>query len=154
MSKNLMCRKDKIMRHIFVMLLVGILILGSLGADGSSINKCDEYSQTLNDEAYTSVFNGEIELEITGGFGVHLIIRNIGDTDAFGVEFDVSIAGGILGMIHGHYDGIILSISFGSEFSLDIPILGFGPIEITATVEENTITAKGFVMFFFVFILS
>ena len=149
-----MCRRDKIMRHIFVMLLVGILILGSLGADGSSINKCDEVFQTLNDEAYTSVSDGELELEITGGFGVHLIIRNIGDTDAFGVEFDVSITGGILGMIHEHYDGIISSIPFGSKYTLDIPILGFGPIEITATVEENAITAKGFVMFFFVFILS
>ncbi len=149
-----MCRRDKIMRHIFVMFLAGILILGSPGADGSSINKCDEVSQTLNDEAYTSVSDGELELEITGGFGVHLIIRNIGDTDASGVEFDVSIIGGILGMIHERYDGIISSIPFGSEFSLDIPILGFGPIEITATVEENTINAKGFVMFFFVFILS
>ena len=149
-----MCLGDKIMRYILAILLVGVLILGSPGADGSSINKCDEVSQTLNDEAYTSVSDGELELEITGGFGVHLIIRNIGDTDASGVEFDVSITGGILGMIHERYDGIISSIPFGSEFSLDIPLLGFGPIEITATVEENTITAKGFVMFFFVFILS
>ncbi|MCK5031362.1 MAG: hypothetical protein KAR64_07845 [Thermoplasmatales archaeon] len=83
-----------------------------------------------------------------------MIIRNIGDTDASGVEFDVSITGGILGMIHEQYGGIISSIPFDSEFSLDIPILGFGSIEITATVEENTINAKGFVMFFFVFILS
>lgn len=149
-----MCRRDKIVRHIFVMFLVGILILGSPGADGSSINKCDEVSQTLNDEAYTSVSDGELELEITGGFGAHLIIRNIGDTDASGVEFDVSITGGILGMIHEHYGGIISSIPFDSEFSLDIPILGFGSIEITTTVEENTINAKGFVMIFFVFILS
>jgi len=57
-------------------------------------------------------------------------------------------------MINDHYDGIISSIPFGSEFSLGIPVFGFGPIEITATVEENTITARGFVMFLFVFILS
>ena len=142
------------MRYIFAMLLVGILILSGLGAGASLIHKSDKDFQKLNDEAYTSVSDSELELEITGGFGVHLIIRNIGDTDASGVEFDVSITGGILGMIHEHYDGIISSIPFGSEFSLDILILGFGPIEITATVNENTITAKGFVLFFFVFILS
>ena len=149
-----MCCGEKIMRHILTILLVGVLILSGLGAGATSICIYNEDSQILNDESNISVFDDELEVEIKGGFGIHLIIRNIGDNDVSGVEFDVTITGGILGMIHEHYDGIISSIPFGSEFSLDIPIFGFGPIDITATVEENTINAKGFVFLFLVIILA
>ena len=145
---------EKIMRHILTILLVGVLILSGLGAGATSAGIDNEDSQILNDESNNSIFNDELEIEITGGFGIHLIIRNIGDNDVSGVEFDVTVTGGILDMIHDHYDGIISSIPFGSEFSLDIPIFGFGPIDITATVEENTINAKGFILFFFVLIIT
>lgn len=142
------------MRHILTILLVGVLILSGFGTGATSICIYNEDSQILNDESNKSVFDDELEVEIKGGFGIHLIIRNIGDNDVSGVEFDITVTGGILGMINEHYDGIISSIPFGSEFSLDIPIFGFGPIDITATVEENTINAKGFVLFFFVLIIT
>ncbi len=145
---------EKIMRHILTILLVGVLILSGLGAGATSTGIDDEDSQILNDESNISVFDDELEVEITGGIGVHLIIRNVGDVDVFGVEFDISVIGGILGMINDHYDGIISSIPFDSEFSLDIPVFGFGPIDITATVEGGTITAKGFVLLFFILIPS
>ena len=142
------------MRHILTTVLVGVLVLSGLGAGTTSTGIDDEDFQILNDESSISVFDDELEVEIKGGFSIHLIVRNIGDNDAYAVEFDITVTGGILGMMHEHYDGIISSIPFGSEFSLDISIFGFGPIDITATVEENTINAKGFVLFLFVLIIT
>ena len=69
-------------------------------------------------------------------------------------RFSLGLPPRLIGKKIGDTDYCISSIPFGSEFSLSIPIFGFGPIKITATVEENTINAKGFVLFFFVLILS
>jgi len=142
------------MRHILTTVLVGVLVLSGLGAGTTSTGIDDEDFQILNDESSISVSDDELEVEIKGGFSIHLIVRNIGDNDAYAVEFDITVTGGILGMINEHYGGIISSIPFNSEYSLDIPIFGFGPINITATVEENTINAKGFVLFLFVLIIT
>lgn len=140
-------------KKILPILIIGVLVLSGVGAVATPHNTANADLE-INRDTNALLFDDELEVEITGGIGVHLIIRNVGDVDVFGVEFDISVIGGILGMINDHYDGIISSIPFDSEFSLDIPVFGFGPIDITATVEGGTITAKGFVLLFFILIPS
>jgi len=98
-------------KKILPILIIGVLVLSGVGAVATPHNTANADLE-INRDTNALLFDDELEVEITGGIGVHLIIRNVGDVDVFGVEFDISVIGGILGMINDHYDGIISSIPF------------------------------------------
>ena len=93
----------------------------------------------------------EIEIEISGGLGVTATIKNVGDVDAVGVEWSITLDGGfILFPPDGTANGIIDIIPSGEEFSVQIFVLGFGNTVITVTANDVEKTADGFVLLFFV----
>ena len=98
-----------------------------------------------------------LEIEITGGFGAHVVIRNVGDYDAIDVEWSVNITGGILGRIDHHFGGTIGILPAGNETTIEISslIVGLGPIEIAVTADASNAepvieTKNGFIFLFFV----
>ena len=71
---------------------------------------------------------------VTGGFGVHALVKNLGTTDATDVDVSIRITGGILHLINVSYTETI-SIPAGDEAVISCkPFLGLGPIDVTVTV--------------------
>jgi hypothetical protein len=71
---------------------------------------------------------------VTGGFGVQANVKNLGTTEATGVNVSITITGGILHRINVSYMETI-SITAGEEASVTCkPFLGLGPIVISVTV--------------------
>ena len=101
---------------------------------------------------FTVDIYGGIEIEINGGFGVKATIRNNGYEDATGVEFNISVTGGILGAIDEVEESIIPTLPVGDEMLVEIPVFGLGRIEITAVAEDANKTSSGFVFLFFVYL--
>jgi hypothetical protein len=105
-----------------------------------------------------------LELEIFGGLSAGAKLRNIGDTDALFVFYNISINGGFLkpinytitgglGTLPQHNGAVDLVITFPSSV-----IQGFGKATITATADSLTTSpittqADALVLFFFVLIL-
>ena len=96
----------------------------------------------------------ELELEIRNT----VILRNIGDADAYATSLLIGIKGGILGLINKTSEHIIGILPVGEERAIDLPfIFGFGRITITISAiagnaEEITATLKGFAIGPFIFV--
>ncbi len=99
------------------------------------------------------------QVEVHGGLGLVINIKNVGDVDASKLLLGVHIAGGFLGLINYERSGVMVGLfSPGEEYRERILLLGFGPIEIVVTVSamnaiEVTKTIKGFMFLFFAIIL-
>ena len=95
----------------------------------------------------------ELEIEIGKG---GIIVRNIGDEDAYDVRINVYISGFIL--IDKHVESAVDKLPVSKEIVVEMPfMLGFGPIEITATAdaynaEAVSSTVNGFILLFFLII--
>jgi hypothetical protein len=94
-----------------------------------------------------------LTLNITGGFGVSLTTKNIGDTDAINVTTSFTITGGILHRINITRDGPFVSpLPPGEILTGKVYPLGLGALAVSVTVSaENadsvTKTAEGFILF-------
>jgi hypothetical protein len=76
------------MKEVFPILLVGILVFSGFGALGIS----NDYSiLDMNYEA-----RPELIIDVYGGFGLTLNIRNVGDADATDVKYYIGIFGGTI----------------------------------------------------------
>jgi hypothetical protein len=91
----------------------------------------------------------EIAIEITGGFGAEATITNSGDGDAIEVPYEVTVTGGLLGMINHTINGTIDILSGTTETLKITPILGLGPIQVTAKVGYVEETIEGFHLLLF-----
>ena len=75
---------------------------------------------------------------VTGGFGVQAHLKNLGSSEATGVDVLIKITGGILNRIDISYAKTI-SIPAGEEATISCkPFLGLGSIEIAVTVNGVT----------------
>lgn len=71
---------------------------------------------------------------VTGLFGVQAHLKNLGTTEATGVNVSIKITGGLLRLINVSYTESI-SIPAGGDATVSCkPFLGLGPIDITVTV--------------------
>jgi hypothetical protein len=96
----------------------------------------------------------KIELAIEAGVGVTVSIRNVGDENATGIPFNVSVIGGIFGRINKGSDGVIPMLPADDEFIVEISVFGLGRVDITAMADTDHKTAKGLVLGPFVIILK
>lgn len=74
------------MKKVYPILLVGIIVFGSFGAFGISN---DNSLLIINNEP-----SPELNVDVYGGFGITLIIRNVGDADATNVSAFIGVFGG------------------------------------------------------------
>jgi len=105
-----------------------------------------------------------LEINILGGFHPRVKIRNLGDTDALFVYWNVSAEGGLIKEINVSSSGLIGSLPPYNgvvELVINFPsdqIRGFGRIRIKVTAgslftSEIEKEVDGFLLFFFVIIL-
>ncbi len=112
-------------------------------------NTWDMNFKTYGREAYN------LETQIKGGIGVNLVIKNTGPGDAEDIDYNITVTGGLLGMINVSVGDTIEMIEADQQTKKGTGLfLGLGPIEIKATADIDEITAKGFVILFFVLITS
>ncbi len=102
----------------------------------------------------------DIEIgDVTGGFGVEAMIKNTGDADATGVEWTITVTGGIFDLINKTFSGTIQELAVDEEVTVNSNIfLALGPIKIAITAECNEgsftdKTAEGTQLLFFTKIL-
>ncbi len=105
-----------------------------------------------------------LEVEIFGGFHTGAIIRNVGDTDALFVSWNVSIYGGFIKKINVTSKGVVGSLPPHNgmvDLVITLPsdqIIGFGRITIKATADSLFTSpiekeVDGFMLFFFMILL-
>jgi len=109
----------------------------------------------------------ELEIgEITGsgkllsGGVVSADIKNIGEGDATGVNWSISVKGGILGRVNVSAEGTIQTLPANSVETVQTsdPIYGFGKVNITVIASEphygssDAKTVKGFIFIFYVIV--
>ena len=99
----------------------------------------------LFDFAETPLF----DIEITGGLGVTAEITNIGLDNAIDVPYEITVTGGLLGLINKTINGTI-DIEVGSTESISSGLLlGLGGIEISVKVGVKEQNAEGIQLFIF-----
>ena len=121
----------------------------------------NETESDWSENHYITITHGvELEIgEIVGGLlGVTSIINNTGINNATNVVASITIDSGFILIGKGITDniGTILPGNFSGIYN--IPVIGFGSINITISVKSNEVneirkTAKGFLLFFYIKLL-
>jgi len=96
-----------------------------------------------------------LSVEITGGIGVSVSTKNIGVINAINVTTQITITGGILGLINISLDNNASALVPGDTVPTKKLPLGLGPITIIATARaENAVevskNVSALILFFFV----
>jgi outer membrane protein assembly factor BamB len=108
----------------------------------------DDVSDIETKTVNVSGGNFSLEVEIRGGLEVNVVINNIGTTNATDVEWEITIKGGILGLINTSVNGTIDMIEPSKTKTVGSGLfLGFGNVKITATANEVKKTADGIHLF-------
>jgi len=97
----------------------------------------------------------QIEVEIKGGFGLKIIIKNVGDAIFTNLTVQISIDGPII--LGGQSSGEIMFLepfNPGVEATLRLFIFGFGRVTITVSIDEQKWKVEGLLLGPFVFILD
>ena len=97
----------------------------------------------------------QIEVEIKGGFGLKIIIKNVGDAVFTNLTVQISIDGPII--LGRQSSGEIMFLepfNPGVEATLRLFIFGFGRVTITVSIGEQKWKAEGLLLGPFVFILD
>lgn len=85
----------------------------------------------------------EPELNVRGGFGVNVIIKNTGDVDANYVKWEIHVEGGVLGFINKTVNGTV-DIKAGESQKVSSGMLfGLGEIDVKVTVVNEEKIATG-----------
>ena len=105
------------MKKIHPILVVGILVLGGLGAVGIPIEKSNSYNSDPQPE---------LVVEVRSGFGVNFVIKNVGDADATDVWYFIFIHGGYGGMSPTSGSGDLCNIAPGKSVNAKFRTVGFG----------------------------
>ncbi len=93
-----------------------------------------------------------LDVEITGGLGIEVSITNDGLGDAIDVPYELTVTGGLLGLINKTITGT-MDINAGVTESISSGLLfGLGGIEITVTVGVKEETSEGFQIIIFTFV--
>lgn len=96
-----------------------------------------------------------LEITITGGYGVTITVKNIGENQLSDLDWNTDISGGILLLpLQKHKQGLIPSLAPDEQTKLrPAPFFfGYGQVTVTVTVEDITETTQGLLIFFFYYI--
>ena len=85
----------------------------------------------------------QLDIEISGGIGITATITNNGDGDALEVPWEITITGGVLGLINKTYSGITSIPSGATETVKTGLFFGLGKIQVTVTIGPKTQTQEG-----------
>jgi hypothetical protein len=100
----------------------------------------------------------ELEVEIQGGLPfATIVIRNVGNISAYDVEWNITIRGGILGLLNKSIVGSFAELPPDDEIRIPLTLLGLGKIEINIQVSAMNVppweyTLEGFLILFFLMI--
>jgi outer membrane protein assembly factor BamB len=99
----------------------------------------------------------KLELNISGGLGVKVTLKNIGAFDATNISLHISITGGFLKKINSSLEQNIASLQPNDTFQITQSVFGLGSVIITATAnasnaEQVQKVVRGFVILFFAYI--
>jgi len=94
----------------------------------------------------------DLEITISGGFGIRIQVKNLGSVDVENVSWNLTLKNGI--MFFGKQRSGIISIKAGNETVLQSLVFGFGKPTLTFSVASVQKTAQCTVFFFFVRISS
>jgi hypothetical protein len=96
-----------------------------------------------------------LDIDIFGGSGLSIVVKNIGGVNAKNVNVNVDITGGILGKIGKHltFSGDLFLV--GEIINVKSLLFGLGPIEITVTASASNAdtiskTVNGIILLFYV----
>lgn len=127
-----------------------------------TLNDGKTWSELLNSDGCFKTYGlRETFLEITmknGIFGSSFLIKNIGNYTAWDIVINLTIQGGLLGMIHSVKTGSLSELPPSNETTIKLigpAIIGFGKITITlrvsaANVKEMSIERNAMIFFFFI----
>lgn len=98
-----------------------------------------------------------LNLTITGGIGVTVTTENVGEINAGNVKTEITIKGGILGLINISVEDTTSSLAPTDLMVTKKPLIGLGPITVIATTRadnavEVTKSKDGLILLFFVII--
>ena len=80
-----------------------------------------------------------IDIEIYGGFGIKVVVRNLGEANLSNLDWKIDLDGLIFTVAGG--EGVVISLP-GGDVELTIRfVLGIGPRKIGVTVENASKTA-------------
>ena len=97
---------------------------------------------------FTIHYPPDINVTITGGFGIRATIKNLGSSDLTNVSWNLMLDGGII--LFGKQKSGIADIKAGSQVILKSLVFGFGKPTITLTIASSETTVHGSVFLFFV----
>lgn len=81
-----------------------------------------------------------IDIEIYGGFGIKVVVKNLGDVNLSNLDWKIDLSGLIFTV--GSGEGVFISLPGGDvELTIKLFVLGIGPGKIGVTVENVSKTA-------------
>ncbi len=89
-----------------------------------------------------------LQISITGGFGIKIRIKNLDLTNITNSSWNLSLDGGIL--LFGKQKAGVVNIDAGDEITLNSLVFGFGTPTITFTIAASEKIVQGRVFLFFV----
>ncbi len=90
-----------------------------------------------------------IDIDAISGLGVNAIITNYGIKNVNGVNWQIQVKGGLLGLINKTVNGTIDIAAGESKNVKTDPFIGLGPITITVKAADNSKTREGIYLFIF-----
>jgi hypothetical protein len=105
--------------------------------------------ETEQQSYFTILHTLPFSIEVSGGVGISVVIRNNGSSAFTNVPYRISLDGGIQ-LKANETSGKLLQLLPGASTLKKLPVLGFGKVNITVAVDTIQITKKGFVFLFFV----
>jgi hypothetical protein len=118
----------------------GFIIAGRTGALGNPTSD----GMILKVSAFP-----QLDIEISGGIGITATMTNNGAGDALEAPYELTVTGGILGMINHTFSGTIDILSGATDILKITPFLGFGSIQVIVKIGPKEITKEGFHLLLF-----
>jgi hypothetical protein len=124
----------------------------TVGTYNVTLTVTDAASLTATDTAVATITAPAPEIvigNITGGFGIKAVIKNIGDVNATGVSWKIQLTGGLI--LLGKSKIGTVDIKIGKSATVKDPLVfGIGKTTITVTAGTASKTATAKVILFFV----